>query len=377
MSFSLVRARLPPLPRLSTFASSRLAIASYKRHLCILYIYVLYIPMTSSWQSHLAIALWSAVALLAAGYIYEKAAEWREKKVHPAPGRIIAVGDHKLHLLCKASAGPTVVIEPGAGEPSRLWWPVQDRIAEFANVCTYDRAGYGWSQPVAAGRTIAERAEELHALLANAGIPGPYILVAHSYGGFIVRCFARNYPDQTAGLVLVDTPEESAFFRREILNFYSRLGFINKAVELVAGFGVLRLLGQLFHLDRVGFSFVRPAEYSAAGDDLASLQLVKMPMGDFGGVGSLGDFPLAVITHGQPFPGPFSILENGWSDGQKRLAALSTNSLLIRANNSNHMIQMDEPELVVDAIRRVHAAARNKTQLAGDRISQELPPVRP
>jgi pimeloyl-ACP methyl ester carboxylesterase len=335
------------------------------------------LSMTANWQWNLGIALSSAVTLVTAGYIYEKAAEWREKRVHPAPGRIVAVGDHKLHLLYKASVGPTVVIEQGAGEPSRLWWPVQDKIAEFASVCTYDRAGYGWSEPVAAGRTVAERAEELHTLLANADIPGPYILVAHSYGGFIVRCFAHNHPDQTAGLVLVDTPEEAAFFRREILNFYSRLRFMNKVVEFAARIGVLRLLGHFFPLDHVGFSFVRPAEYSAARDDLASLQLVELPMGNFGGVGSLGDLPLAVITHGQPFPGPFLILENGWNEGQTRLAALSTNSLLIRANNSNHTIQVDEPGLVVEAIRRVHAAARNKVLLAQDGTSQELSAVRP
>jgi pimeloyl-ACP methyl ester carboxylesterase len=333
--------------------------------------------MTSNWQWDLVIATLSAVGLLTAGYIYERAAEWRDKKVHLGPGRIVAVGDHKLHLFYKARAGPPVVIEQGAGEPSRLWWPVQDKIAEFASVCTYDRAGYGWSEPVAAGRTIAERAEELHTLLTNAGIPGPYILVAHSYGGFIVRCFARNHPDQTVGLVLVDTPEETAFFRREVLKFYSRLRFMNAAVELAARFGVCRLLSQFLPLDQVGLSFVRPAEYSAAGDDLASLQLVGPPLETFGGSGSLGDLPLVVITHGQPFPGPFAILENGWSEGQTRLAALSTNSLLILANNSNHTVQIDEPELVVDAIRRVHAAARSKMQLADDGTSQELSAVRP
>jgi hypothetical protein len=146
---------------------------------------------------------------------------------------------------------------------------------------------------------------------------------------------------------------------------------MNGAVEVAAHFGVLRLLGHLFPLDHAGFSFVRPIEYSAAGDDLASLQLVKPPMGNFGGMGGLGDLPLAVITHGQPFPGPFSILEEGWSDGQKRLAALSANSLLIRAKNSNHSIQIDEPELVVDAVRRVHSAARNKEKLAHGGASQE------
>ena len=96
----------------------------------------------------------------------------------------------------------------------------------------------------------------------------------------------------------------------------------------MARFGVLRLLGQMFPLDHVGFSFVRPAEYSAAGDDLASLQLVEQAVRNFGGVGSLGDMPLAVITHGQPFPGPFLILEKGWGAGQTRLAGLSTNGLL-------------------------------------------------
>ncbi len=333
--------------------------------------------MTSNWQWDLVIALLSGGALLTVGYIYEKAAEGKDRRAHPAPGRIVAVGDHKLHLIYKASVGPTVVIEQGAGEPARLWWPLQDKIAEFASVCSYDRAGYGWSEPIAAGRTIAERAQDLHALLTNAGIPGPYILVAHSYGGFIVRCFARNHPDQTAGLVLVDTPEETAFFRREVLNFYSRLTVMNKAIELAARFGLLRLLSQFVLLDQVGLSFVRPAEYSAAGDDLASLQIVERSTGNFGGVGSLGDLPLAVITHGLPFPGPFFILENGWSEGQTRLAALSTNSLLIRANNSNHMIQIDEPGLVVDAIRRVHAGARKKAPLAYDGTSQEWSAVRP
>ena len=178
-------------------------------------------------------------------------------------------------------------------------------------------------------------------------------------------------------MVLVDTPEEAAFFRREVLNFYSRLRLINGAVEVAARFGVLRLLGYLFPLDRVGFSFVRLAEYSAAGDDLASLQLVEPPLGNFGGVGSLGNMPLAVITHVQPFPGPFFILEKGWSEGQARLARLSTNSLLIRASNSNHMIEVDEPGLVVDAIRRVHAAARNTAKLAHDGTSQESSAVRP
>jgi hypothetical protein len=102
---------------------------------------------------------------------------------------------------------------------------------------------------------------------------------------------------------------------------------------------------------------------------LASLERVGLSMRSSGSLGKLGDLPLVVLTHGQPFPGPFSILEDNWSEGEARLAALSTNSLLIIAKNSNHMIEIDEPGLVVDAIRRVHVAARNKTRLAHDETS--------
>ena len=325
------------------------------------------------WQWSLGIASLAGLLLLAAGYIYEKLGERKDKKTNLAPGRMVSVGDHKLHLLCKGRTAPAVVIEQGAGEPSRLWGHVQDKIAEFACVCTYDRAGYGWSEPVEAGRTVTDRAEELHTLLTNSGIPGPYVLVAHSYGGLIVRCFARNHPNQIAGVVLVDTPDDATIFRRDVLNLYARIRLMTKVVQLGASFGALRLLSRWFRLDHAGFSFVRPGEYAAAGDDLASLQRAEFLRKNSEGQENLGDLPLAVIAHGQPFPGPFSILENSWSEGQERLARLSTNSLLIVAKNSNHMIQIDEPGLVVDAIRSVHGAARNQTRLAFVGDSQKVP----
>jgi pimeloyl-ACP methyl ester carboxylesterase len=290
-----------------------------------------------------------AALLLLAGFVYQKLADAGDRK-KPAPGRLISVGSHKLHLLCKGNASwPTVVIEQGAGEPSRLWWLLQDQIAAFAHVCTYDRAGYGFSEPAPLGRTIDERAAELHTLLTNAAVPGPYILVAHSYGGLIVRAFARRFPAQTAGLVLVDTPHESNIFQKDVLDFYSKVGFLQGIVEFASRFGLLRLLGHCVNLDAIGFPFVRPVEYQALRDDLASLKLAAnaTPPAD------LGHLPLAVITHGQPFPGPFAVLEKGWSEGQHRLAALSSNSTLTIAQNSNHMIQLDEPAIIVDAIRRV------------------------
>jgi pimeloyl-ACP methyl ester carboxylesterase len=317
----------------------------------------------ASWQWNVGFAFVVVLFVLLAGFFYELIGERRDAKRHPAPGRLVSVGDHKLHLLCKGSTAPTVVIEMGAGEASHFWWPVQDQIAEFATVCTYDRAGYGWSEATRAGRTIDDRGEELHSLLANAGLAGPFILVAHSYGGLVVRSFAQNHPDEVAGLVLVDTPEEATFFQPDVLDLYAKARLMNRVVAIGSRFGVLRLLRHWIPLVRFGFWLVRPAEYAALCDDLASLELVPMSLRGSEKPGNLGALPVGVITHGQPFPGPFAILEKNWSQGQTRLAALSNNSQLIVARNSNHMIEIDEPQLVVDMVHRVHAAVRNHTPL--------------
>ena len=289
--------------------------------------------------------------------------ERRDARLNPAPGRLISVGDHKLHLLCKGSAAPAVVIEQGAGELSKFWWPVQDEIAKFAHVCTYDRAGYGWSEPGRSGATIEDRTRELHSLLSKAGVQGPFIFVAHSYGGLIVRNYVREYPGQVAALVLVDTPSESSIFQSEVLSLYAKARVINRMVGLVSRFGVLRLLSHWVSLDRFGLWLTKPAEYAALCDDLASLERVPASMRVSESAGTLGPLPVIVITHGQPFPGPFAVLEKNWSEGQTQLAALSTNSVLMVAKNSNHMIQHDEPALVVGAIRRMHSAVEKGTSL--------------
>lgn len=309
-------------------------------------------------QWAILIAASSCLVLMAIGYIYERISEARDARHHPAPGQLVSVGDHKLHLLCKGTVGPTVVIEQGAGEPAASWWRVQDKVSEFARVCTYDRAGYGWSDPVQAPRTIQQRAEDLHTLLRSAGIAGPYIFVAHSYGGFIVRWFAREHRDEVAGFVLVDTPEESTIFRPDVLTFYSRVRKFPRAMSFAARFGLPRALRYCFPSLGEQIWFVGPDEFSATADDLASLALVRPPLSEPGGFGSLENLPLIVVEHGQPFPGPFALLEKYWAEGQKRLAELSTRGELIVAQKSNHMIHLDQPDVVISAIQKVHAAAR-------------------
>jgi pimeloyl-ACP methyl ester carboxylesterase len=155
--------------------------------------------------------------LLAAGWLWERWSEAGAMRRHPAPGRRVDVGGRCLHLRESGeAAGPTVVIEQGAGGPAVFWWPAQDEIARFARVCTYDRPGTGWSDPAPGGRSMSDRVAELHYLLHAARVPGPYVLVGHSYGGPLISLFARDYPDETAGLVFADTPTWRACWDRVI-----------------------------------------------------------------------------------------------------------------------------------------------------------------
>ena len=321
-----------------------------------------------------------AVLLLAAGYVFERVGAARDAQAFPPPGRMVEVGGQRLHLLCKGDApGPIVILEMGAAEPSPLWWSIQDQVAPFARVCSYDRAGFGWSDPVKGPRSLEDRVADLHLLLKTAKVPGPYVMVGHSYGGPLVRLFARDYPTEVAGMVLVDTPDETSMFRGPYLDFVrTRIKPILGVLGFARRFGVLRLWemisgdGGMTQPGELGGDAKKALAatsgtslFRAASDEMDSVLTAPPALRKPGGMGaSLGDRPLVVIRHGKAFPPPFDVLEVGWEDGQRRLAALSSDGVLIVAKDSNHMVQMDEPDVVVDAIHRVHTAARDGTKLS-------------
>ena len=322
----------------------------------------------------LAIVLVALIALLAAGWVFQALGERAEARRFPPLGTLVDVGGHRLHVVHKGpSVGPTIVIEQGAGEPCFFWWSIVERVAGLASVCTYDRAGVGASDAPSSAHTPLDSANELATLLERARIPGPYILVAHSYGGLIARLFARDHRRDVAGLVLVDTFEEGIHFRPDVLPLYRRFCWMLALMALAARFGILRLVGKLHRddasslpaelharVEAVGHS---PAFLRALSADMKKLDEYDSSLREPGALGGLGDLPLVVITHGQPFPGPMATLEKYWGAGQERLAALSTNGELVVAHNSNHMIQLDEPQVVIDAIQRVlDAVARRGSQ---------------
>ncbi len=122
----------------------------------------------------------------------------------PAPGRLVDIGGMRLHLSCAGEGGPTVVLEAALGASSISWSLVQPGLARLTRVCSYDRAGFGWSDRGPMPRTARRIAWELHTLLERARVPAPYLLVGHSFGGIVARVFARDYRDTVAGVVFVD-----------------------------------------------------------------------------------------------------------------------------------------------------------------------------
>jgi pimeloyl-ACP methyl ester carboxylesterase len=149
------------------------------------------------------------LVLLAGGIVYERAGEWRDHRLFAQVGRSVDIGGRSLNINCSGEGAPAVVFESGGGMPGLAWAPVQREIAKFTKACWYDRAGYGWSDPGPFPNHSDSVARDLHKLLSASGHPPPYVLVGHSAGGLDVRVFNGMYPNEVAGIVLVDpTPED-------------------------------------------------------------------------------------------------------------------------------------------------------------------------
>ena len=310
----------------------------------------------------------SGVLLLAiAGSIYQSTDSARDRRAHPMPGQLIDVGGYKMHIDCMDSStgkqAPTVILDAGLGDTYTSWRKVQPQIAQFARVCSYDRAGLGYSDSSPRPRTSRDFAEELHTLLHNAGIHGPLILVGHSLGGYNVRLYASLYRSEVAGMVLVDSshPEQQKRLPPTLNDIDA--GWIREQefLEFVMPFGIPRLLGFCG-----SDAEVRAAEcnFRNVHESIAELKAISQSAAQTATTGSLGDMPLAVLSSDPNTPQPdipedlVEPTNNAWQQMQKELAQLSTHSTHVIAKNSGHYIQLDRPDLVIEAVRSVVDHAR-------------------
>jgi pimeloyl-ACP methyl ester carboxylesterase len=327
------------------------------------------------------LALLCAV-LLAAGFTYEQITLFRDGERYPAPGQLVDVGGRRMHILCRGAApGPTIVMETGAGDSSYRFWAVQQEVAKFARVCVYDRAGLGWSDSTGEGRSLEDREADLHALLKAANVPPPYVLAAHSMGGLLVRLYARDHRDEVSGMVLISVSEEGLNYgplAAELNPQTDRFTDVLKEAEWAAQFGLLPLFQKLHpELNSTGglpenavAMYARPGTFRMARDDIiTNTHRVPPAMQQPGGFGGpLGNLPLIVIQQGMVAPTVPTGLLQAESDSADRLAALSSDSVKVVAAHSRHYIYLSEPEVVIEAIRRVHAAARDATRLNGGSV---------
>lgn len=307
------------------------------------------------------------VILMIVGAIYQSAASARDAKKYPPPGELYDMGGFKLHLYCTGEhqAGqPTVVLEAGSGLAVD-WGLVQSEIAKTTRVCSYDRAGYAWSDKGPLPRTSERLAEELHTLLTVAGEEGPYVLVGHSFGGHTVRLFAHQYPREVMGMVLVDArPEELALgsgmndFQSTFWAFMARCGFFRLFGDAIVKAQVPAEVLEKMPRDYPWMFSLRPQAFETNRDE-DKVESDKQVLAS----GNLGDLPLIVVVHGNPsmfasLPAEDALqAETDWRSAQKNLAGLSSNGQLMVAEGSGHAIPFERPDVVINAIKQMLSSA--------------------
>jgi pimeloyl-ACP methyl ester carboxylesterase len=267
------------------------------------------------------------------------------------PGRLVDIGGYRLHIYCVGEGVPSIVFDSGVGGFSLEWSRVQNVLARRTRVCSYDRAGYGWSDLGPLPRTSERITRELHTLLERAGVAGPYIIAGHSFGGYNAQLFARNYPDQTAGLVLIDSshPEQ---------------------IERLPGPepGTIKRVRPGSNSYVVSWYFPHPNfpdENALMAQRIMQSWQHKMTWREEMMVFSVSaeqvkasspmpEVPVLVLTRGRSFWPGYSNgdeTERVWMELQDELSQLGANPVHLIAERSGHVIHLDQPGIVITAMQ--------------------------
>lgn len=319
------------------------------------------------------LALWLLGLLglaLLTGAIYQYLSVRRDDRNYPAPGRLIDVDGSIVHLLCMGEGSPTVLLDAGAGSFSLEFIPLMREVSVFTRVCAHDRPGFGWSDPIAK-HTAEQVAGHLHAALVAAGEGPPYVVAGHSLGGVYARAFADEYRDEVTGMLLIDASGDDQSLRFPAKFTEESVPYALWACRLGNPFGIYRAL-EIPEKEMAGINMAeefRPMFISRLHTNQFCASLLDLDMKaltsrhipyDF------GDLPLIVLVHGvgmdatpaDALPEGFTVemmreAEQTWQQIQLEHARMSTRGELIVARESGHHIHLDQPDLVVESLRRL------------------------
>jgi pimeloyl-ACP methyl ester carboxylesterase len=324
------------------------------------------------------------ILLLACGMVYQAIGTARDCRRFPPPGRLVDIGGRRLHLIDTGAGALAVVFESGISASCLNWTHVRTRVSGFTRACAYDRGSLGWSDPADSRRIASRLVKELRMLLLASGVPPPYVLVGHSFGGLLVGMYAAVYPDQVAGLVLVDPLPATEWLnvsgpRARMLArgvrlarrgaWLARIGVVRFALALFSGGArklpkfiarltsgrgesvVSRLVGEVGKMPREVWPMVEahwclPRSFEGLA---AALDSLPASSAEAAGLELPGSIPLTILSARHCAPGLIA--------DREALAGRSVRGRHMVASQSGHWIQLDQPELVIQAIREMIEAA--------------------
>ena len=273
-----------------------------------------------------------------------------DDKPFKPPGRFINIGFQTMYVDCLGENKPTILVDVGIAESSASWYKIAKELSKNTRICLYDRAGYGWSDSGRGERTTATIVHELKLLVKRAEIPGPYIIVGHSFGGFTARYFAAKFPEDVAGLVLVDSSHPEQIYRLSALDNQGKKPLITgRDANAPADFSEFERKWYFLNSSR-----------KATFAQMAELKYFKQSAYQVKHSGPLKDIPIAVLSRGiAQLPELNGVsLENEWLDMQKDLLNLSKNSWHSIILNSGHNIYEEAPAKIIENILEVIEKSR-------------------